>query len=168
VKAVGAGCIVTATTLLGERAAQKEKRNLATVEALLRALNVLEAEIAFLSSDLEEAFEKAAASASETSDLFTLAAEALREGMRAREAWSSACASWGSGRQLPARQADILEGVAAAWGPWRAEDHVRHLRLAQSLLEEERQALHEGVANACRLWRYLGVSSGLLLVLLLY
>lgn len=167
-KAVGAGCIMAATALLGERAAQKERRNLATVEALLRAFHVLEAEIAFRSSDLAEAFERAAACAPETAELFSLAAKALREGYRARDAWSFACATWGNQRQLPARQADILKGVGAAWGPWRAEDHVRHFQLARSLLQEERQTLHERVANACRLWRYLGVSSGLLLVLLLY
>ncbi|NLN18690.1 MAG: hypothetical protein GX162_05340 [Firmicutes bacterium] len=167
-KAVGAVCILIATVLLGERAAQRELRHLATTEGLLRAFAVLESEIAFLASDLEEAFEKAASAATETSELFLLAARSLREGVRVREAWLSACTSWGEKRQLPSRQLDILKGVTAAWGPWRAEDHVRHLRLAQKLLTDERQMLRSRVENACRLWRYLGVSSGLLLVILLY
>lgn len=168
IRAIGAGCIVVSTTLLGERAAQKEKRDLITAEALLRALAVLEAEIAYLASDLEEAFVRAAKAAPAVSGLFRRAARSLRQGVVAREAWVAACVDWGTAWQLPPRQMEILQGLAAAWGPWRAEDHVRHLRLARDLLQEERKRLNERLHNACRLWRYLGISSGLLLVLLLY
>lgn len=167
-RGIGAACIVAASALLGERAAQKKKRDLATVEALLVGLSVLEAEISYLASDLEEAFLRAAHASPEAAGLFQLAAQGLQRGERASETWRKACRGWRAAKRLPLRLGEILSRLSAAWGPWRAEDHVRHIRLARDLLKEEQQAMRSRIDDACRLRRYLGVSSGLILVLLLY
>lgn len=166
-RAMGAGCIIIGAGLLGERAAEKEQQDLATVEAFLVALAVLEAEIAYLTSDLAEAFTKTAQSSQKTAGLFVRAARGLERGEGARAAWLAACREWGAARRLPARHVEILERLGAAWGPWRAKDHVRHIRLTRQLLKDEQQVMRVRIGHTCRLWRYLGVSGGLLLALLL-
>lgn len=167
-RGVGAGCLIMALGLLGERAAQLERRRLGVVEATIVALTVLEAEIGYLSSDLREAFAHAAHAAPAASGLFLRAADLLAEGRGAAQAWSIACQLWVRQCRLPQRYLMILEGLAAAWGTWQAADCVRHIHLAQQLLRQEQERMRATVDNTCRLWRYLGVSGGLVLVILLY
>ncbi len=166
-KLLGAGCLVLAAGLLGERRARQEQRKLEVMESLRVSLAVLEAEVEFLSSGLSEALAKAGAAAPLTADLFRDASRRIAAGEVASQAWQVACSRWSARPGATSRCSQIVGGLAAAFGPWRAEDIIRHIRLADTLLKEEQALRRPGLETTCRMWRYLGVAAGLVIALLL-
>jgi stage III sporulation protein AB len=167
-KLSGAGCLILAAGLLGERGACRIRRALATSEAFLVSLTVLEAEIAYLATNLADSFHKAAQAAPLVAPFYASVGIYMAQGMRPADAWRSAVQDWRRTRRLSEREAAVLAGLAAAWGPWSAEDHVRHIQLAGRLLQQEQERARDRLEAACRMWRYLGVAGGMIMALLLF
>lgn len=165
---LGAGCLVAAAGLLGERKAQAAQQAMAIVDALLVSFTVLEAEIGYLAADLRDAFIKSAAAAPLAAGLYCEVVRQMDLGERVTDAWRTAATVWCKQMPLPKRPQAILTDLAAAWGPWRAQDHIHHLHLAERLLQAEQETMRAKIGDTCRLWRYLGLSGGLVLALLIY
>lgn len=165
---IGSIFLLVAASLLGERQARLERRKLEALESVLIGLTVLEAEVSFLTSGLPEALIKASEATPLAASLFKGAAKRIVAGISAGEAWRQSCREWALATQLAQRPQKVVAGLSAAFGPWRAEDMVRHIRLTQTLLTQEQETVRPRLDSSCRLWRYLGISAGLSLVIILY
>jgi stage III sporulation protein AB len=157
-----------ATGLLGERGACKLQQALAISEAALISLTVLEAEISYLAANLPDCFVKAAQAAPLVAPFYTAVCNYMAQDQRAADAWRLALQDCKHTLRFSERETAIWAGLAAAWGPWSAMDHVRHIQLAKHLLQAEQERTRARMDAVCRMWRYLGVAGGMIMALLLF
>lgn len=169
--AYGAVLVLAAAGMAGFVVAGSYSQRPALLRALHGALTMLLTEIRYGATPLPEALEKVARHGPRaTATFFSDAAEALSApaSVSTAAAWRRAVAAQRSRWTLTAADEAVLLELAPYLGQTFVDDQERHLRLALTQLNNH---LKEAVAEATvqsRLWRYLGVCAGALLVLLLY
>ncbi len=161
--------VVFATSRVGfgvARGYRDRPRRLRTLQSLLQGLAT---EIAYGATPLPEAFARLAASSSPpVSRLFQAASTALKTpGTTAAEAWRQGLDQLTPDSALLTSDLAIIEQLGSVLGLSDRQDQERHLLLAvQQLARAEAQAEDARSSNE-RMWRYLGVLSGILLVIVL-
>lgn len=170
-KLVGAGLVLVASGLLGAAVAGWYAQRSRQLRDLLLGLHVLETEITHAVRELPAALEQTAGVLKPpVRDLFQQAALLLRQHPHwpAPVAWRQAVA--GSRRRLALQEEEVaaLEELGVRLGLSAAADQARYLRLVQHRLQRHLEQADQERQVGVRLWHYLGLGGGLMVVLLLY
>lgn len=166
---VAAGLVVGGTTCLGQILASGLRRRPDELQALQTSLRVLETEIDYGATPLPEALDRVArCSRGPARELFAAAAAMLGrgDGRGAGTAWAAALCRVEPGTAWSARDVEILLALGTCLGNSYREDQLRHLRLCQERLAAAEAEARDTAGRSARLAQYLGVLSGLALVLL--
>ncbi|CAM3794719.1 stage III sporulation protein SpoIIIAB [Alicyclobacillus pomorum] len=169
-KAVGAGIVLVSCTGIGFRIARNFRERPRQLRAVLHALRVLQAEVEYSATPLPFALRKVAdRSQAPVQTLFERAAEALHdnersvaeaidEGIRACEAQSS----------LRTQDFEVLREFGKTLGQSDRQHQTQQIEVAISRLSGLEREARDSQQRHERLWQYVGVLMGLMLVVLLY
>lgn len=171
VKLLGALLVIGASGFIGQVVSQNYLARAGQLRELGSLLGVLETEISYLKTPLPEIFDRlAATNRGACASLFRETRNLLLsgEGYTAREAWEIALERSYPFTALSTEDRAILLAFGRSLGNSGSEEQVKHIReLREYLKLQEARAREEGERNA-RVWGYLGVGTGLLLVLLFF
>lgn len=168
-KTVASALIVLTTTAIGFDIARRYRDRPQHLRQLQSALQGLATEISYGATPLPEAFASLAATHQPPiSVMFKAAAISLaRPGSTAAAAWQVGLEALLCESAVNNSDLVVVRQLGSVLGLSDRRDQERHLLLAvQHLQREEARAEHERRQNE-RMWRYLGVLSGLLLVIVL-
>lgn len=162
--------VATSTSLAGFAVARRYRDRPRLLRELQSALQALATEISYGATPLPEAFASLARRTRQPiAMLFSTAAAAISQpGQTAYVAWQAGLTALGDEAALTPGDIAILDDLSGVLGLSDRQDQERHLLLAvRQLQQEEAKAQEDRVQNE-RMWRYLGVLSGLLLVIVLW
>lgn len=168
-KLIGAGMILVASTAMGFSVAAMYRNRPAELRSLQSALKLLESEIDYASRPLPEALAEVARRLSGPErTLLNRASQLLGHGdvSSASRAWELAVEEYFSASSLSGADRDVLIDLGRSLGISDRDDQIRHLRLALSRLVRQEETAEEDRSRNERLWRYLGILSGGVLVLI--
>lgn len=172
-KMIGAIVIVLAMTLFGLRTASLYRERPRQIRALKRAITLLQAEIEYQLTPLPQALERVASRSAQTSHqlerLFKqVRADLLSGGMTVSEAFRASLARLEQESALSPSDCEAVLGVAETLSTLDRDHLDTQFQLSlDALTQAETEALEQGNKNA-RLWQYLGLLSGVMIVVLLY
>lgn len=168
-KVIASACIVLATTAVGFDMARRYRDRPQHLRQLQSALQGLATEICYGATPLPEAFASLASThKAPVADMFyAAAAELAIPGTPAGTGWQRGVDALLKRSALKQSDVLVVGQLGSVLGLSDRLDQERHLLLAvQHLQREEAVAEQERQQNE-RMWRYLGVLSGLLLVIVL-
>lgn len=135
------------------------------------ALSMLETEIGYGQTPLAEAFESIGKKVDPTVSKLFLETKSLMTSKGCcspGEAWQRALDSYFFGSHLTNYDMEVLTSLGKYLGFTDRQDQIKHIKLAlANLKHQETIALDEKEKNE-KLWKYLGVLSGIMVFLLLY
>lgn len=169
-KLIGSFIVVLATTLLGFQMAAAYRDRPRQLRQLIRALTDLQAQVEHQATPLPTALERAATRASAPSAaMFGDVAHLLRMGgMSVSEAFATALSSLRERSALLPADLEAIQMVADTLSTMDGQHlHTQFQLSTDALRQAETLARDTGLKNA-RLWQYLGVLTGVILVILLY
>ncbi|NPV52541.1 MAG: stage III sporulation protein AB [Firmicutes bacterium] len=171
VKLLGVALVVLASWLTGNAIASNLQRRVQELRSLRRCFALLETEIAYTATPLPEAFLRIARGAPpQIGAIFAGVRELLvsSQGYTAGEAWEATLNRAYDFTALDREDREVLESLGRFLGASGRDDQVRHIRLVcEQLRDREARAVEEAEKGA-RMWRFLALGSGLIVVLLLY
>lgn len=165
--------IVLATTLFGLRTAALYRERPRQIHALRRAMTVLQAEVEYQLTPLPQALEHVASRSAQASQqverLFQqVRTNLLTGGMTVAEAFHVSLARFEQESALSHSDCEPVLAVAETLSTMDRGHLDTQFQLSiDALTQRETEALEQGNKNA-RLWQYLGVLSGVMIVILLY
>lgn len=171
VRLLGALLVVSATGMLGVVVGWWYTHRVRHLYDLSLALHVLETEIGYGVLPLPAALRRAAEAVDDpVAAFFAAVARRLERdpGCTGAEAWRAALDTVGKSLALQGDELRTLRDVGVRLGASHVDDQLRWLRAAQHGLRTKAERAEAQRDNGVRLWRYVGVSSGLITVLLLY
>ncbi|MFB5191137.1 hypothetical protein [Alicyclobacillus fastidiosus] len=169
-KLIGAMLLVLATSLLGFQVARAHRDRPRQLRGLIRALTHLQAEVEYQSTKLPTALANVAERASPPcSSMFTNVSEMLlKRGASVQMAFRTGIEELVAQSALTAADCEPIQMVAETLSTMDRAHLTTQFQLSiDALHQAERQAREQGLKNA-RLWQYLGVLTGVILVILLY
>lgn len=168
-KLLAGGLVVFASSATGFAVARNYRERPRHLRALQSALLGLATEIAYGATPLPEAFARLGETTpTPVAGCFRAAAAALRQaGVTAEEAWRQGLQRLQSESALLQTDLDILNQLGGLLGLSDRLDQERHLQLAVQQLSRAEVKAEEARSSNERMWRYLGVLSGILLVIVL-
>ncbi|EPZ48962.1 stage III sporulation protein SpoIIIAB [Alicyclobacillus acidoterrestris] len=169
-KLVGAMLLVLATSLLGFQMARAHRDRPRQLRSLIRALTHLQAEVEYQSTPLPTALANVAERASPPcSSMFRRVSDMLMEkGASVQAAFRSGIAELVADSALKGSDCEPIQMVAETLSTMdRAHLQTQFQLSIDALMQAEQQAREQGLKNA-RLWQYMGVLTGVILVILLY
>lgn len=140
------------------------------LRALQSALQMLETEISYSLTSLPLALEKVARSGDlRVYDIFRITRELLisGEGYTPAEAWDEGLKRAFPYLTLTDTDLEILSAFGKSLGASDREDQIKHIRLVLEQLSREGVKATEEKERNFKLWTYMGVLTGFVLVLLL-
>ncbi|MCG0274974.1 MAG: stage III sporulation protein AB [Thermosediminibacteraceae bacterium] len=170
-KILGSILVIFSSTMIGFTIAGFYKQRPRALRNFQIALSMLETEIDYGQSPLPEALNNVSKRCESSISMFLKRVRQLLlslEGYTAGEAWEIALKEFKA--QFPLNESDfeILAAFGKYLGSSDKDDQIRNLKLTLSQLkQQETLAIEERQKNE-KLWKYLGVLSGLTVVLLLY
>lgn len=170
IKLLGAILTLLVPSWVGFQIASRYRRRPLELRALQNGLAILVTEIEYGATPLPDALRSAARAAGPTvGPILQSAAERLErgEGITPGEALTAAVAEGAPSTCLQPADLDVLTALAAVLGASGRHDQVRHLRLAQERLAGAEAEASSERSRYERMYRYVGVLSGLALVLIL-
>jgi stage III sporulation protein AB len=170
IKVVGAGLIIGSCTLIGFRIARDFRERPRQLRSLLHSLRLLQSEIEYSVTPLPQALAEVAKRSQPPVDVvFQKAAEAIAQGdasvAEALEAGIQACQDRAA---LRTQDFDVLREFGKTLGVSDRIHQTQHFAVAISHLSGLEKEARESQLRHERLWQYVGVLTGLLLVVLLY
>ncbi|NLW16116.1 MAG: stage III sporulation protein AB [Firmicutes bacterium] len=169
IKVIASGLIILTTTSFGFDMARRYRDRPRHLRQLQAALQGLATEITYGATPLPAAFANLAAThPSPTKDMLQVAAQQLAmPGNTATVAWEQGLETLLQRSALHPRDLAGVRQLGAVLGLSDRRDQERHLLLAIQHLEREEIAAEQERQQNERMWRYLGVLSGLLVVIVL-
>lgn len=171
IKLFGAICIVFAATLLGFYQAMQLSGRARQIRQLITALARLETEIRCGFTPLAEALRAVSRMLDGPLAALLLAvAEDLSDGSgrSAGDCWERALERYWPLTAMKAPERDIVRRLGGTLGISDRTDQEKHLRLAASQLQAEEADAWEEERRYGKMWRSLGLLSGLLIAILMY
>ena len=171
IKLIGGLLIVTASGMAGWKKAGLYSRRPRELRQLISALQMLETEITYVATPLPEALARAAEQVGPpAAALFGRIAGELRtgSGKPAREAWNESLQWYHPRSSLGASDLSIVRGLGNSIGISDREDQGKHIRLAAEQLKTALAAAEEAAQKNVKMWNYIGLLGGLVVVLALY
>lgn len=166
------GCVLVliGTGVGGFVVARSYSQRPGVLRALRGALTMLTTEITYGTTPLPEAASRIARhSPAPVDTFFRIVSASLRDdAVCTATAWREAVARQRGRWPLTSADENVLFELAAYIGQSFAADQEKHLQLALSRLDRQQEEAREQADVQTRLWRYLGICTGLLVVLLLY
>ncbi len=169
VKLLGGFIIILACGALGNLVAKALAARAATLSAACHGLQLLATEIDYGATPLPLALTQVSQRLDgEVGLVFAKAALCLtaEKGLTAAEAWSKALESCLARLSMNGGDADILRRFGQGLGLSHREDQLRRLHLAAEQLEERQKEAAQTAHSQGRIWRGLGISTGLVLFLM--
>jgi len=169
-KVLGGILILASSSSIGFIIANYYNERPKLLRQLQNALSMLETEINFSNSPLPEALRNVALRCDkDVAFLFSKTREYINsmDGFTASEAWEKALKSYSKAKSLNETDFDILYAFGKYLGTSDREDQINKLKLAISQLKSQEVKAEEDKDKSERVWKYLGVMTGLLIVLLL-
>ncbi|MEW6082627.1 MAG: stage III sporulation protein AB [Bacillota bacterium] len=166
---LGSLLVVAALSVLGEVGAASLRERTATLRRLQSALEILQTEISFLKTPLPEALRRVGQlTGGAVAEFFIAAGRRIQDsGLPAERGWREALEEFSASTSLTAEDSEVLRGLGKTLGISDRLDQSRHLDLARERLAALEAQAREDEARNSRIYRYLGILSGLALVLLL-
>ncbi|MGI6128543.1 MAG: stage III sporulation protein AB [bacterium] len=167
-KLVGGLILVFATGNMGFAMARNLRKRVTLLARLQGLLQFLITEIDFAVTLLPDALTKIGRSLGPEINLFSHeVVQYLQAGLPLSMAWENSLGTLANSTPLNSDDLKSMQSLAPVLGLSDRRDQLRHLKLAQEhLRQRELQAEREANQNQ-KLWRYLGVLSGLVAVLIL-
>lgn len=170
IKTIGAGLLVISCTAMGFRIAKEFRERPRQLRLLLHSLRVLQAEIEYSVTPLPQALTKVAQRSLFPIDIvFREAARVLTEReesvVEALEEGIQACQA---GASLRTQDFEVLREFGKTLGVSDRVHQTQHFEVAISRLSGLEHEARDSQKRHERLWQYVGVLTGLMLVVLLY
>ncbi len=169
IKLFAALLVVFATSMTGFSVARNYRERPRHLRQLQSALQGLSTEIGYGATPLPDAFAHLAATTRDPiSTLFSVSAQVVsRPGATAAEAWAEGLEQLQTKSALFSSDIQILLQLGSVLGLSDKTDQERHLLLTAQQLQREEQKAEDDRQKNERMWKYLGVLSGILLVIVL-
>lgn len=170
-KLIGGLLVVASSGLAGWWVSRGYARRPVELRQFIAALQLLETEITYAATPLPEALDRVAEQVgAPASSFFRQISRDLgaHTGCSAREAWHAALGAHGPGSALSPGDLAVLGGLGNSIGISDREDQGKHLRLAAEQLKTALVAADDAAAKNVRMWNYMGLLGGLIIVLALY
>lgn len=169
-KLIGSMFIITASSIIGVMIARMKSERVRQIRNLISALNMLDVEVRFALSSLPEAFNKISKAIDpKTGEIFEHAAELIINGKH------DACNAWQKSLEhcMPAlcinrEDMNILAALGNSLGEVDSESQSKNIRLVIEQLKRQELRADEERAKGERLFRSIGVLSGLAIVIILF
>ncbi|HZK18836.1 MAG TPA: stage III sporulation protein SpoIIIAB [Clostridia bacterium] len=169
-KIIGSVVVILAGGLIGATVARSYESRPRELRELRSGLQLLETEIIYGATPLPDALERVAQSCrGSIGGLFGYASGKLysREGYTAAEAWESALDRLSQITSLNSDDVAVLRKLGSFLGVSDQDDQEKHMRLlAEQMTHQIEKAENDARVNV-RLWRYLGISSAVVVVMIL-
>lgn len=170
-KLMGGVMVVVSCSMIGFIIAGNYKYRPKALRNLQVALSMLETEINYGHSPLPEALRSISKKCEkDVAELFIMTAKYLssREGLTAGEAWEKSLKDFYNNSYITDNDYEILMAFGKYLGSTDKQDQIKNIKLAlNNLRQQEVTSIEEKQKNE-KLWKYLGVLSGLMIFLLLY
>lgn len=168
-KLIAGALVVFASSMTGFSMARRYRDRPRHLRAMQSVLQGLATEISYGATPLPEAFAHLGrTSQPPVADLFVTAAETLSQpGSTANDAWQQGLEQLAASSALLKSDLTILSQLGNLLGLSDRQDQERHLLLTVQQLAREEVRAEEARQSNERMWRYLGVLSGILLVIVL-
>lgn len=170
-KLIGALLIVFAAAAFGFTKASRYAARPRQIRQLILSLQRLETEIVYGFTPLPDALRAIGKqTAAPLSAIYTRTAESLanRQGSTTRDCWQFVIKQLWPSTAMSRNEQEILLQIGFSLGITDREDQIKHLRLAVSQLQAEELQAWEEQRRYEKMWRALGVLSGLLVVIIMY
>lgn len=171
VKLMGAAMVITAATGLGLWKADFYVERARELRQLITALQMLETEIFYGATPLPEAFcrlgdripGKIGSMLRETG-----LGLSRGDGKTAGQIFQEQIRNWNPRLHLRPQDQEILFALAHTLGHSDRSDQIKHIRLACARLAAEEATARDERERLGKMWRYLGVLTGLAAVIIMY
>lgn len=170
-KLAGAMCVIFAGTMLGFYQALQLSARTRQIRQVMQGLQRLETEITYSFTPLSQALRLVADTmAGPVAGLFARTAEALEERQTAtvQESWRLSVDECWSRTAMKRPERDAVLQLGAVLGKSDRSDQAKHLRMTVSLLAAEEAEAAEENRRYGKMWRSLGLLTGVLIVILMY
>lgn len=165
-KLLGAVLILAAFALEGQRRSSCIQKRIKALNGLEQGLLSLEREIAFLSTPLASALERAAVNAEAAAEIFSAAGRLMnRQRMPAEQAWREAIKS---NLYLQSAELSALSRFAADLGLSDKNIQLKKLELTRLSVSDIRKAAVSSAAEQIKLLKGLTISAAVTLIILLF
>lgn len=169
-KLVGASLIIISTTLIGFYFAQKLSDRTKQIRALQMSMQVLETEIVYASTPLLDAFKKMNSVGNEiVIQFFKRIAYYLEnlDGETTSTCWRKALQDMEPKLALKKDEVEWIRHFGQVVGISDSEDQQKHLRILMTNLQKAEKVAEEEQGKYEKMYRTLGLLSGLVIVILL-
>lgn len=170
-KLIGGTMVIISSSMIGFIIAGNFKNRPNTLRNLQVALSMLESEINYGHSPLPQALISISKKCDkDVARLFDSTAKNLtsRKGLTASEAWEKSLEEFFTNSYITETDYEILMAFGKYLGSTDKQDQIKNIRLAlNNLRQQEINSIHEKQKNE-KMWKYLGVLSGIMIFLLLF
>lgn len=170
VKLVGSAMIIITTAALGLAYANRKVDRVKHINYFISAFNMLEIEIKFAMSFLPDAFRKIASSSDrKIGEIFEYAANKITDcKTNACEAWNEAINKKIPNLCLNNDDKNIITALGSSLGETDGESQIKNIRLIVERLKNQMVKADEDKEKSEKLFKNLGVLSGLTIVIILF
>jgi stage III sporulation protein AB len=157
--------------MIGFSIAQNFIRRPIQLKVIQAALHMLETHIIYSAAPLPEALQNISQGCDpKIAPIFRRTGELLSrpEGYSAAEAWQMALEEFYPETSLNENDLQVLKNFGESLGISDREDQSKHLRLAAEQLKTSMAMAEDAAAKNVKMWNYMGLLGGLVLVLALY
>jgi len=168
---IGGLLIVSTTGFAGWQMARLYARRPLELRQFISALQMLETEITYMATPLPDALSRVAEQVEPSvTPFFSFIVNELKSsrGRSASEAWNNALEWYYPQSALGRSDLGILRGLGNSIGISDREDQGKHLRLAAEQFKMALVTAEDAAAKNVKMWNYLGLLGGLIVVLALY
>ena len=166
-KIIGALIIVVSSSWIGFLIAREFNLRPIQLREVQTALQMLETEISYGVVPLPEAFGRLAENLSKpVSEIFIIAQKRLKEGATANDAWREAVKLTYEDTALISADRKVLLDLGYNLGQSDADDQLKYLKLTRDKINSLYQRALTQREEKVKMWRYLGVLTGLVVVIL--
>ncbi|GAB6099041.1 stage III sporulation protein AB [Halanaerocella petrolearia] len=168
-KWIGVLLILVSSTGLGFKVARQFILRASQLKQLKLGLQLLQTEISYGMTPLPQAFAKLESKLETPVALFfAQAKKGLESGLTAKEAWQAAVVDIIAKTALQETEEEVLLNLGTNLGQSTSDDQLRYLTLAQDHLDNIHQEAIAERKEKVKLWRYLGVLTGLFIIILIF
>lgn len=161
--------IVYSSTMVGFSIARNYAERPRQLHGLLTAIQILQTEIVYAATPLAQALSNASRATGGCVAVFLhMIAGDIGRYTSARVAWECGLDQLQASSALLAPDIDALRALGDVIGTSDREDQQRHLLLAARRIESLYQVAALEAAKNERLWRYLGVLAGVVVVIIIF
>ena len=170
IKIAGVVLVVGASGVIGNIVARGYSERPRQLAELISAFTLLETEISYAKTPLSEALLRSGGCKnSVVGRMFKTASSQIASGDQSPgQAWEVAVGYAYSVSALTPEDRDALLAFGAKLGSCNSTDQLKHIALVRERLRRSEVHARERAEQTARMWRYLGITIGAMIALLLY